>query len=389
MLARSAWSGAVGTVLGLLVACAPAATPPAAKPSAGSQAAPAQSTAAPAGAAAPSGTLQTLIEGARREGQLDLIWGDSSIGGAAGAQRLADGFNRAYGLNVNVQFTPGPSMPEMAMKLLQEYTANRRASTDVLLATETQFAALIEADALTTTDWLDWAPNIRNPRLLAPGNGGVQISTRTKGITYNSARLTGDAVPTSMQDLLKPQYKGRIATTTYANVFEYLASPQLWGEQRVLDYAAKYRQQIAGMIRCGEAERLVSGEFDILATDCGAQDALTWQAKGAPVAHAIPSDAATLAYQYMGVLKNAAHPNAALLWINYMLGREAQDIQWEFDYADHHLLEGSKVAKAVEAAQARGIKFTEVDVQFYQTNDTDHLRAVGAEVVQMFRSGAN
>jgi ABC-type Fe3+ transport system substrate-binding protein len=383
-MTASIWRGLVAPVLVFLVACGPSASAPAPQPAA----APAAPAGAPAQAPATSPALQALIDGARREGQLNLVWGDSSIGGEEGIRRMAQGFNKRYGLNVNVRFTPGPAMPEMAMKVLQEHTANRPASTDVLLATETQFAALIEADALEPGDWLEWASNIRDPRLIAPGGGGVQISTRAKGITYHSGRVTGDLVPTSMQDLLKPQLKGRIATTTYASAFEYFASPQLWGEQRVLDYAQKYSAQIAGMIRCGEAERLVTGEFDVLATDCGAQDALAMQAKGAPIGHVIPSDGATLAYQYMGVPRNSPHPNIGKLWINHVLSREAQDIGWELDYADHHLIEGSKTAKAIEAAQGRGVKFTEVDVQFFQTNDTNELRRIGAEVVRILRTGA-
>jgi ABC-type Fe3+ transport system substrate-binding protein len=189
-----------------------------------------------------------------------------------------------------------------------------------------------------------------------------------------------------MKDLLKTEYKWRIGTTTYAMAFEYFASPQMWSEQRALDYAQKYSGQIAGMMRCGEAERLVTGEFDVLATDCGAQDAFSWRAKGAPVTHVIPADGATLAYQYRGVPRNSAHPNVGKRWINYMLSREAQDLGWELDYADHHLIEGAKTAKAIKAAQARGVRCTEVDVQFYQTNDTNELRRIGAEVVGILRA---
>ena len=37
--------------------------------------------------------------------------------------RLAERFNRLYGLNVDVRFTPGPSFPEMAAKVAQEVQA--------------------------------------------------------------------------------------------------------------------------------------------------------------------------------------------------------------------------------------------------------------------------
>jgi ABC-type Fe3+ transport system substrate-binding protein len=50
------------------------------------------------------------------------------------------------------------------------------------------------------------------------------------------------------------------------------------------------------------------------------------RAKGAPLDHVIPSDVALLSYWYLSVPKNAAHPNAARLFVDYMLGREAQDL---------------------------------------------------------------
>src|SRR5688500_2361536 len=135
----TAWRGMVVSVLAFLIGCGPSASAPAPKQAA-APAAPAAPAAAPAQTTAASPALQALIDGARREGQLNLVWGDSSIGGEEGIRRMVQGFNQAYGLNVNVRFTPGPAMPEMAMKVLQEHAANRPASTDVLLATETQFA---------------------------------------------------------------------------------------------------------------------------------------------------------------------------------------------------------------------------------------------------------
>src|SRR3712207_9168827 len=65
----------------------------------------------------------------------------------------------------------------------------------------------------------------------------------------------------SMADLLKPQYKGRIASTPYAAGFDWLAAPEAWGEQRVLDYLAQFKEQVAGLIRCNEMERIANGEF--------------------------------------------------------------------------------------------------------------------------------
>jgi iron(III) transport system substrate-binding protein len=354
-----------------VAACTPAPASPA--PPAASGAAPA----AAAPAAAPSDAVQRLVDGARQEGEFVLVWGDNTMGGSDGAQRLATAFNNRYGLNLKVQFTPGPPMPEVANRLVQEYKAQRRASTDVYLGPESSIRALIQGDTLEPVDWTSWAPHIQDPRLITPGNVAVEFISSTIGITYSTARLTGAAVPTSLQDLLEPRFKGRIASTPYAAIFPELASPELWGEARVRDYLTRLADQVAGLIRCGENERILTGEFDLLALDCGSYQADLLQAKGMPIAQAIPTDAALLFHWFVGVPKNAAHPNAAKLFIDWLLSREGQDLTWEVQAADHHLVPGSKVAPKIDQLQAQGIQFTELNLQFAERanpQEQDRLR---------------
>jgi ABC-type Fe3+ transport system substrate-binding protein len=367
-------------VVVLLAACAPGA---------GSQAAPSQrgAPAAPSAASGPAATgqsgtapLQALIDAARQEGQLTLIWGENTAGGTEGARRWAEGFNQLYGLNIDVRFTPGPSMPEVAAKVAQELQAGRTASTDILMGSETHIAGLIQGDALHPVDWASWAPNLQDPRLVAPGGVAIAIASRAPGITYHSGKLTGDAVPATLQDVLKPQYKGRVASTPYAANFDRLASPEQWGEPRTVEYVRKLAEQVTVLVRCGEVPRLLTGEFDMLVTDCGGYDAYRLAASGAPVGHVIPADAATLVYWYMGVPRNAAHPAAAKLWINYVMSRHGQDILYESDFTDHHLVPGSKSANKIEAAQAQGIKFMQVDVEFVQRSDEKELNRIRNEL---------
>jgi ABC-type Fe3+ transport system substrate-binding protein len=370
------WLGNLMGALVILAACsAPGGGSGASTPSGASgQRAAAAAPAAPAAAVSPE--MQALIDGARREGQLTLIWGENTAGGEAGARRWAEGFNRQYGLNVDVRFTPGPSMPEVAAKVAQENAAGRPASTDVLIGSETHVLMTVQADAVMPVDWASWAPNLQDSRIIAPGGVAVQFASRVIGITYNSDRLRGDAIPTSLQDVLKPQYKDRIASTPYAANFDRLASPEQWGEPRTVEYVTKLSEQTAGLMRCGEVNRILSGEFDMLVTDCGSYDALRYQAQGAPLAHVVPSDSAMLTYWYLSVPKNAPHPNAAKLWINYVMGREGQDILHDLDFADHHLLPGSKSAAQVQTQEAKGVKFAEINVQFVQRNDEKELTRI-------------
>ncbi|HEY7067616.1 MAG TPA: ABC transporter substrate-binding protein [Chloroflexota bacterium] len=341
--------------------------------------------AASGGTGAPqrSPALQAVIDGARQEGQLTLIWGEGTMGGTDGVRRIAEGLNREYGLNLSVQFTPGPSMANMMTRLTEETQAGRRASTDVMVGYGIHMAALTQAQGLLTSDWQSWAPHISSPDLVSANGGAVTFQTSYSGITYNTQRLTGDAVPRSMQDLLKPQYKGHIASTPYGATFDYLATDELWGEQRTDDYLVKLSDQLAGLIRCNETERVASGEFEVFALDCSQSNALEAKAKGMPVDIVIPSDAVFLIPLYMAVPKTAAHPNAAKLFIDYVLSREVQDFLADSDKADSHLLEGSKTAKQLDQLRAQGVHFTVADVDFVLRQDEAEYNRRRAKVQQI------
>ncbi|HLH21818.1 MAG TPA: ABC transporter substrate-binding protein [Chloroflexota bacterium] len=369
---------------------APVSAPAAAAPQAPSAAAPttpatgaASSASAPASAvtAAPSPALQQLIAAAREEGQLDLMWSEAVIGGSPAVRRWIDGFAKAYGLDLTVRYTAGPSMAQTSVQLLQEYEANRPATSDVMVNAVAPTLRMIHAGVLQPVDWMSWAPNIRDPQLLSgPAGEAVTVSSAISGITYNTNALSGDAVPRSLADLLKPQYTGRIASTPYPGSFEHIVTPEVWGEPRTVEYLTSFRDQVAGLMPCGQWERVASGEFDLFALDCGAFEAGQAQAKGAPIAQVVPADAIIVQQWYVSVPKNAAHPNAAKLWINYLLSREAQDIQFETYAQDLATLPGSRSAVALEAPRAAGGQVHDVNVAFLERQDASNLEAMSARL---------
>ncbi|HEY7062807.1 MAG TPA: ABC transporter substrate-binding protein [Chloroflexota bacterium] len=311
-----------------------------------------------------------------------MIWGAGIFGGAAGMSRLTEGFHRHYGLDLEVQFTPGPPSTEVAAKTILEYQAGRPASVDVLLAPADQTVSVLRAGALEPLDW-SWAPNV-NPRALGGDGVGVEVETLLSGITYNSQRVTADAVPRSLEDLLKPEYKGRVAAPPYAPSFSELAAPEVWGRQRTLDYATRLSEQLGGLIRCNEDERLISGEFDILAPECSHGRVLQAKARGRPLDFVVAADSGITLPFYMSIPKNAAHPNAAKLWINYIAGREAQDLIFEFDNMDAEQADGSKTAAFLKSLEASGVKINRAGMAFYQRNDAEELNATLREVQRIF-----
>jgi len=179
------------------VACAPTAAPSgSAAPSAGAGAAGAQAAAAPATTEQQfSPELQAMIEAARKEGSLSFVWGEGTLGGNDGVKRLAERFNRYYGLNLDVRFTPGPAMPTVAARVLEENQAGRPASTDIVIGYANHMYTLMQGGALAAIDWASWAPNVQDPRLLAADGGAVAFESSVQGITYNTQHVAPSEVP--------------------------------------------------------------------------------------------------------------------------------------------------------------------------------------------------
>lgn len=326
--------------------------------------------------------LKEIIAAARKEGQLSLVYGEGSVNVSNGV--LSKGFNDYYGLNLDVRFTPGPSMPNMASTIIQQYQAHRPATTDIVVGYGNHMSSLIDVGAIQKGEWETWAPNIQLPGIASSEGAAVAIQSSTPGIAYNRDVFKGDDIPTSLQDMLNPKLKGRIAGTPYAASFDQVALG-LWGKERTLGFVRKFADQIGGLIRCNEAERLASGEFDAFALTCSQGNGLRPASRGAPIGFTLASDAPIVVLLYLAIPANAIHPNAAKLWINYVLSPEAQRIQYDQDFADLHLLKGSRTAQLMSDLQAKGTKFALIDTDFYRNHQTAEVDAILGDLQKILR----
>jgi iron(III) transport system substrate-binding protein len=186
-----------------------------------------------------------------------------------------------------------------------------------------------------------------------------------------------------MQDLLRPEYRGQITTTAYGAYFDLLSMDELWGKERTFEYVSRLSTQVAGLIRCNEKERLLSGEFDIFALDCSQSDTFLAKARGEPLDYVVPTDAALLLHPYVSVPKTAPHPSAAKLWVNYLLTREAQDILYETNFQDLHLLPGSKTRGDIADVERANVKPTRITIEFVQRQDEQDVLSSRTRVGDM------
>ena len=233
---------------------------------------------------------------------------------------------------------------------------------------------MIKADVLRAVDWRAFAPERVTPGMIEMDGRMMRIVTGLSGATYNSA--LAPMKPERLEDFLRPEWKGRIASTPYAAGFDVLVANDVWGEKRLFDFVRALTKQVAGLIRCGDTERVATGEFLAIVMDCTGQDALVWQEKGAPIEQMLPLDAAQKRYYYFGVPKHAQNPSAATLFSLYVMSAAGQKFAYDTWKTDLHLFAGSQMSKVTEGFEKRGVQYREITMDWWMKHpEIDQKRA--------------
>jgi iron(III) transport system substrate-binding protein len=315
-------------------------------------------------AAEPSPALAKIIEAAKKEPKLNLEWGGGILGGAESLKIMADAMNVMYGTNITIRFTPGASLPEVVNQVAVAAAAGQPSPTDAVIGSDQHASDLAERGVSVPVDWVSLLPGRIDPASVEAGGRAIRVfTTMPGGIVYNTA--LAPMKPTKLADLLRPEWKGKLASTPYAGSWELLTGSDVWGERGV-DFARDLSPQLAGLIRCSDLERIASGEFIGFAMDCTGREWVDLQRKGAPIMHVIPEDFAAVRFYYMSIPKNAAAPNAAILFVTFLETPEGQKMIWKYADTDLHTYPDSQLAPEIAAAEKRGIVFHNFTLEWHR-----------------------
>ncbi|MEA2976811.1 MAG: iron(III) transport system substrate-binding protein [Alphaproteobacteria bacterium] len=156
-------------------------------------------------------------------------------------------------------------------------------------------------------------------------------------IAYNTRLVPADKVPKSYEDLLDPQWKGKMAWRigSASGTPLFITNLRLaWGEDKAKAYFDKLKEQKIVNFGAGSArtlvDRVIASEYSI-ALNIFAHHPLISKGKGAPVNSKLLDPVASTAAT-MGVVKGAKHPYAAMLLIDYILSKEGQAILSSAEY---------------------------------------------------------
>ncbi|MBI3015672.1 MAG: extracellular solute-binding protein [Candidatus Tectomicrobia bacterium] len=302
------------------------------------------------GARAASDALTRVIEGAKKEGAVDVVLPSSLT--PEGVSKVEKAIAAKYGVSLKINYTPARSYPQLTAQAISEFRAKVTPSYDLHVSSDSNMFDAVRAGVLEKVDWGPLLPEGTPPQVVQFGGESVAIYTGHVGLLYNPQVISPQDAPVSLSDLGKPKWKGKFVIFPYTDL--YSAYSRIYDNARILtDLKAMMNNGAVVDTYPNEYRRFTVGEYPmILITSAFYSQAVK---KGIP-ARFKSLDFAYVTIHQLGVRKGARHPNAARLLIAYMSGPEAHRI-WENEIGNGNAFyPDSYEHKLSQEAQKSGLK---------------------------------
>ena len=259
-----------------------------------------------------------LLEAARKEGKA-VIYGSLE---SDTVDAIIQGFKKKTGIEAEYWRASATKVMDRAMS---EFRAGKPLADGIVAADNVmrlmqQQGFFQKYDSPTNSDF---------PKDVIDPNLGPRYRNVVIGVVYNKSALKPAEFPKSLEDLAKPQYKGKIVMpdpTQHTTTTQWLASLyKIMGKEKsekfMRDLAANKPIWVESLLP--SAERVSSGELAIAITYV--KYAYIHAQKGAPVDYV--RDAKLIGdASYITLASKAPHVNAGKAFIDYFLGDESMNI---------------------------------------------------------------
>jgi len=299
-----------------------------------------------AGGGAALADTKALEEAARKEGE--VTWYVASLD-ARNAELAGRTFAAKYGPKVNVVRAPSQVMFQ---RLTQDLSQNAR-NADVFSSVDVgNFVTLKGQGALlayrpeNAAKLLPAFQDLDKDGMFHANLASVMI------IAYNKEKVKAEDVPKNWPDLLDPKWSGKIALghPAFSGFAGNWAAQmhKLYGRS-FLERLEKQKPQVGRSLF--DAVNLVSSGERLL-TASPIAPILENADKGRPLGVVYPADGAILVATPSAVVKTAPHPNAAKLFMEFLLGPEFGEIlvkaRYEAMRADVKPLPGARAVSEIK-----------------------------------------
>lgn len=261
---------------------------------------------------------KTLYEAAKSEGE--LTWYIAQYG-TKEAEELGQDFTAAYpGIKVNVIRTTG----QVAYARLTQDIRAGVAQCDVFSATDIGHLVTLKAEKKLMHFVPENASKQRKPYLnLDPDGYYYSTSANPTVMVYNTNLVKAADAPTNWTDLNDPKWKGKIAVSHPG----YSGSTGSWAVLMKKLYGSEFFEKLndldplIGRSLIDPPTMVNKGERSIGISSLATVTRL--KLNGNPIEIVYPTDGAKLTISGTGILWNAPHPNAAKLFLNYLMSVRA------------------------------------------------------------------
>jgi iron(III) transport system substrate-binding protein len=282
---------------------------------------------------------EQIVAAGKKEGTVTVIGPQ----GSETRDALSQGFQKRYP-EIKVELL-SMSGNQIGPKLLNELAASRYTTDVVITGTTTALETLVPGKAVVPVRDHLVGPNTRDPSKWRGGKLTFSDDAQTYNLVFSSyvkapfiynANMVSAADFKSWKDLLEPKWQGKIALKDPFSAGGGLGNATLWysheslgkdfirrlvtlkdlvmprDDRQMLDFAARGKYPIA------------IGPSDVLTNE--------FIARGLPLKHLHPETLKEGTYITAGngslvIARNAPHPNALRLYVDYLLSAEGQ-LEW-------------------------------------------------------------
>lgn len=272
-----------------------------------------------------------LVEGARNEGK--LTWYTTLIVDQV-ARPVKDAFEKEYPF-IQTEFFRGNS-ERVVQKILAEYQAKRY---DVDIVDGTVSPVMVKRAGLLqrfSSPFLSEYP----AELKDPQGFWATMNVYFFALGYNTRMVKPNEVPKTYEDLLNPRWKGQMMWSTSrgsgAPIFIGTILKTM-GTEAGKAYLQKLKGQNIAKTTASNRQVLdlvIAGEYP-LGIQMFNHHAYISKTAGAPTDWQ-PLEPVTATIHTIGLAKNAAHPYATMLFIDFVLSEKGQKVFQQSNYLPSH-----------------------------------------------------
>ncbi len=256
-----------------------------------------------------------LSDAAKKEGK--VVW--YTVLSVPESRKLADMFEERYpGVKVEIVRSGGGAMVN---RILSEFTANAH-TADVILGADSRGAIPVFRKKGIITPYESPERKFIDADLKDKAGYWASLYQLTFVLAYNTKLVQATDVPKTYDDLLKPRWKGKKIVNDTESFIWFGALLQHWGMEKGLAYFRQLSEQEQVFQRGarGRIQLVIAGEFPF--TIGYGPHAQGYMSKGAPLDWVALEPVVASPISVL-LAKQAPHPNAGKLLIDFLLSKEA------------------------------------------------------------------